>query len=138
MEELDRKMAEKIMGWEYFECGYFGTEEETERMRELTMWMDRNHLDSVGAYYIKQGVNFWMPAIEWLPSTDMRQAVQIAERMRKRFDYGLVFISRVTMHPTFYAQFRKVLSVWGGGEGEGYSDNPAEAICLAAANALGV
>ena len=78
----DARIARKIMGWEVFRCGYFGTDEETPRMRELHEWMGRVGLEAVGDYYINVDEDFFVSADEFQPSRHVDDAWQVIEKMR--------------------------------------------------------
>jgi hypothetical protein len=100
--EIDCAVAE-AMGWEVFELGYFGTEEETPRMRELSEWLDKMEIDYVGTYAIDVSKDFAMPidtmmAEGFHPSTDLNAA----------FHAQAVVIEKVGWK-TYKAAFVKVL-----------------------------
>lgn len=78
---LDALIAEKVMGWEAFTCNYVGTEEETQRQKDLEWWMNVNDLTSVGDYYISEAENFWIETEDWQPSTRIADAKQVLDKM---------------------------------------------------------
>ena len=86
--DLDDIVAEKVMGLEVFECGYYG-EDETPRMVELHDWLDKVGIESVGTYFIDVKADKWEEAGHFRPSTVMSDAIKMA----KKFDTFMFGIS---------------------------------------------
>jgi hypothetical protein len=81
LRSLDAEVAETVFGWESFRCGYFGTEDETPRMEQLSDWMDRVGLDAVGDYFIDEAAEFFVSAEDFRPSKDIATAWQVHQKM---------------------------------------------------------
>lgn len=82
--ELDERVAREVMGWEVFDLGYYSTDEETPRMRELSNWVDAMQIESVGRYYIDVAKDFWVETGDFAPSTSIADAWTVLEHMRGR------------------------------------------------------
>lgn len=96
--ELDILVAETVMGWEYLEVDYSGTEDETPRQVELEDWIEKVGIESIGPYFVDVGRDFWVYASDmwgrgWHPSEDISAAWPIAEKL------GLMLIP-VTVYPS--------------------------------------
>ncbi|MDA3832084.1 MAG: hypothetical protein PF495_01675 [Spirochaetales bacterium] len=140
---IDRELAEKVMGWELLKVGHFGTEYETPRQAGLEAWMNNCGLDSVGEYFIDEVRGFWIPVESWHPFTDIGQAFQVEKKMRKKHDFWLSLSYKTERrldgkesHPEWWARFR---CVRGATRPDGYAhyDTLSEAICVAARMAVG-
>lgn len=87
--QLDAEVAESVMGFEVFDLGYYGTEQETPRMRELHSWLEDVGIQAVGRYAIDVEQNFWQAMAtgfgNWSPSTDISAAFTVVEKMRERY-----------------------------------------------------
>jgi len=116
--EIDREIAEKVMGWLLEIDGEAGRD----------WWRD------------KSGYKQW--EYTWHPSTDIAQAFQVVEKMREQ-DYWFSIVYKTEMSrdgerelpPAWWARFR---CVQGGTRPDGYdhADTPEMAICKAALRAV--
>ena len=135
-EQLEKWAAENVMGWEYIIVGYYGTDDETERMRELKVWFDRVGIDSVGHYYINVKNDFWIPEVEWNPPTDLNQAFMVVKKMRED-GYSLLRLTQIpkdesdNFEAIFYLDKSTSAKTWGA-----FDKNPARAILMAAREAV--
>lgn len=110
--ELDRLLAEKVMGW----------------LRPAAKWFDaitlHRILDPCTEEYI-----------DWHPTTDIAQAMIVAERMNDS-GWNLTLCSGNGWGATFYkVNFQETSEthiVWEESHGPVNADTPALAICLAA------
>lgn len=83
MSNIDNEIATKVMGWEPLEIGYYGTDSETLRQKELEDWIDKVGIEAVGFYWIDVDTDFWMDMSGWQgwrPSTNIAQAWQVLEK----------------------------------------------------------
>jgi hypothetical protein len=79
LKRIDIVLAESVMGWEYLEVGYFENGA-GERQYELSSWMQKVGLGSVGAYFIDVPEDFFIPVDDFTPSTDANDALKAIDR----------------------------------------------------------
>lgn len=132
-EELDSAVVEKVMGWEVFDLGYYGTEEETSRMLELLDWINKVGIEAVGRYAIDVEKDFWCEMStefgNWSPSTSFEAAMQVVEKL----NLTTTFSRRLNYKP----QWGVALTVPNREDYAcGESDSLPEAICRAALAAV--
>lgn len=117
--ELDRFLAEKVIGWEYQPSSFGG--------------------EPMSGYY-KNDTSVIMYETQWSPTTDISQAFQVVEQMRENdFWFSMVYKDCAfvgSRDPGYYVVFRCVRGGDHRGEHDGADKNPAMAICLAAREAL--
>jgi hypothetical protein len=87
-EELDRLIAEKVMGWESFTMGYWGTTQrdhypyhENERQTELEAWLEKVDLQEIGHFFIDVENDFHVGVGAWKPSANISDAWQVVEKL---------------------------------------------------------
>ena len=132
LRERDAVVAEKVMGLEYLCVGYFGTEDETPRMRELHGWMGRVGIWSVGSYFVNVDSDFWIEAERRQYTTSWDAMREVVEKMRAAgwswsvdHTWGARYARAgfTRLHKDEYAS--------------GYAEAAPEAVCIAALTALG-
>ena len=133
--ELDDRVAVSVMGWEVFTLSYFGTEDETPRMRELHDWLTRVGIESVGVYYIDVERDFWRDSDDFQPSTDIAAAWEVVEKVREHFNFELDGddVWQVWFRPF---RMRDGYRVYYGIAVSDSGDTAPLAICLAALKAV--
>jgi len=149
--ELDALVAEKVMGWEYLEVGYFGEEDETPRQVELNDWLDKVGIESIGPYFIDVERDFWIYASDmwghgWNPSTNIADAWRVVEKLCNwDVDDNMLVLEgqgpdiEEEGQPGWVAkQWWKADIVGIAGHNIGEADTAPHAICLAALKAVGV
>jgi hypothetical protein len=100
---LNELIATRVMRWEAFTCGYFGTDEETPRMRELASWMEAVEIEEVGDYFIDVASDKWVEADAFSPSTDVADAFDALAQVggivtiKRQMNEWFVSIGSVTM-----------------------------------------
>lgn len=90
--ELDRLVAEKVMGWESFTMGYWDTAQrnhypyhESERQTELEGWLETvGFPELVGHYFIDVESDFFTAVGNWKPSIDIACAWRVIEYLREK------------------------------------------------------
>lgn len=88
-EEINSRIATEIMGWEELRIGYYGTEDETPRQKELEDWLDKLGVESVGEYYIEVNKNYIFPKELWEPCKLIEQAWEVLEKFPPK-DYKII------------------------------------------------
>lgn len=110
--EIDTLIAEKVMGWKWSERA-FGN---------ITIYEWQTPVGN-------------MKQDSWKPSTNIKAAWEVVEKMNSSTQAGTVVLKQL-YDGMFYCEFQ------GNGDlqyhGKGHGDTAAEAICRAALNAKGV
>jgi hypothetical protein len=79
LKRIDIVLAENVMGWEYLEVGYFENGAD-ERQYELSSWMQKVGLGTVGAYFIDVPEDFFILVDDFTPSTDANDALKVVDK----------------------------------------------------------
>jgi hypothetical protein len=79
LKRIDIVLAENVMGWEYLEVGYFENGA-GERQYELSSWMQKVGLGTVGAYFIDVPEDFFILVDDFTPSTDANDALKVVDK----------------------------------------------------------
>lgn len=128
LSKITSLIATQVMGWELLRIGYFGTEEETPRQKELEDWIEEHHIDSVGEYWIKEDTHFWLRKENWTPTEDIHQAWMVLEKFPYRQAKG------VTLCDAMNGWVCEISD--GGTFHQASADTAPLAICLAALKAI--
>lgn len=69
-------------GWESFDVGYVGADDESPRQRELSDWMESVDLASIGEYWISVKDDVWIERELFNPLTNDAQAFALVKKFR--------------------------------------------------------
>jgi hypothetical protein len=129
-EDLDRWIAEKVMGWTWSdEHEMWVVDSERDADGRLTYCVP----DELPGYEIEVSPGDapdWRQAI-WHPRSNIAQAFMVVERMAE-FGFELVLVFSMGIFK-YHAEFRRAFTTLSGSAN---ANHPAQAICLAAKKAL--
>ncbi len=120
MTDTDRIMAEKVMGWKYFES--------------ITDFVDPSYCET------KDGIHFTFIVYEhgWHPSTDISQAFEVVEKMRELPSEKRVSFFNALIHIVFKRLAPKVTVSYMVNNCDWFFNLKPEDICLAAEKGMEV
>lgn len=127
-EEINYRIALEIMGWEELRVGYYGTEDETPRQKELEDWLDKLGVESVGEYYIDVEKNYIFPKELWEPCNLVEQAWEVLEKFPYT-DWDIIICSSPIEWCCSISRWNKIAVYIT-------SETAPMAICLAALKAI--
>lgn len=116
--DIDRQIAEKVMGWNYEQ----GSPYRGERAMWCTPMTDEKRC-GLGQKFVDG----------WKPSTNIAHAFEVVERMKDKWTFA---ICNNNVKHDYCAEFWNDLHPMDKGEFMQFADTPAMAICLAALEAV--
>lgn len=149
MNEIDTRVSTEVMGWEHLTIGYWDSDDETPRQKELEMWLHGLFVEGkwtgmMGDYYINVAANMFVPVDDFRPSTDIRAAWMVVMALTSddgphadlKWSFGLEYSSVIDWVADFtprrnHPKAREYPAFQGGGRAA------PEAICRAALRAVG-